>query len=169
MRIRNIVGSGRPLVPAELLPTETVVHDPQGRFAFQIPWPWFRWADELTPGPPPRRQDRIVLFAPRTTQPWPEVSAWSTVERLDFDDRVLKSESRRLAQSLGGKPLHPRRLEVAGAPAAELVIKCDDTVTHKVDIVGREAAATVIFRLPLSAAAGYAAHMETMLATWEWT
>ncbi len=154
-------------MPTQLVQTETLVHDPQGRFSFEIPWPWFQWRAEFD-AQSPQRDDRIVLFAPRTTDPWPEASIWSTAERFDFDDRALKSESRRLAQSLGGRARQPRLLVVGAAPAAEFIIECSDTVTHKVAIAAPEVTTIAVFRLPLGAAAGYAAHVETMLATWEW-
>lgn len=167
MRIRYMVSTSRQRVPTSLLPTETVIHDPQGRFSFEIPWPWFQWKGEFDLRSP-QRDDRIVLFAPRTTDPWPEASVWSTPESFDLGDRVLKSESRRLAQNLGGRGHRPRRLEVGGAPAAGFLIECSDTLTHKVTIAAHEVTAIAVFRLPLRVAAGYAAHVETMLATWEW-
>ena len=167
MGTRAMVSSGRQRVPAQLLPTEAVVHDPKGRFSFEIPWPWFQWDGEFDLEPP-HRDDHLVLFAPRTTEPWPEASVWSTEESYDFDERALKSESRRLAQTLAGKARRPRRLEVAGAPAAQFFIESSDTATHKVAIASREVTAIAVFRLPLATAAGYAIHVETMLSTWKW-
>ena len=166
MGIRDIVSAGRYQIPARLVPAETLVRDPQGRFSFEIPWPWFEW--EGDPEEPTTHDDCIVLLAPRTADPWPEASIWPTEHGFELDKSALKSESKRLARTLGGVARRPRRLLVGEEPAAALFVQCGDTVTHQVTMVGREVNVVAVFRLPLSDAAGYEVHVETMLATWQW-
>ena len=161
-----MVGASRYRVPAQLVPTETLVRDPQGRFSFEIPWPWFEW--EGGSEEPPMPDDCVVPLAPRTVDPWPEASIWPTEQGFELDNSALKFESKRLARTLGGAAHRPRRLLVGGEPAATLFVKCDDTVTHQVTMVGRDVNVVAVFRLPLSDAAGYEVHVETMLATWQW-
>ena len=167
MSLRDIIGTGRQRIPAQLVATETPVRDPRGRFWFEMPWPWFERKGEFE-SQSPGQDDLIVLFAPRTTDPWPEGSIWSTEDTFDLDDQVLRSESRRLAHALRGKTRRPRRLLVGGVPAAAFFVETADMVIHQVIISPSEGTTFAVFRLPLGDAAGYEVHVETMLATWQW-
>ena len=167
MGIRDMVSTGRYRTPMQLVPTETVVSDPEGRFTFEIPWPWFEWKRGLDEDSSPQ-SDRIVLLAPRSTDPWPEASIWTTEDSFNSDDKTLKNEARRLAHTLGGKAHRPRRLLVGGVPAIDFFVECVDTVTHQLVMASAEVTTLAVFRLPHREAPGYEVHVETMLATWHW-
>ena len=71
--LRDMSGASRHSAPRALVPTETTVSHPEGRFSFELPWPWFEW--EIEPGQQPMQQNNgILVTAPRTTDPWPQAS-----------------------------------------------------------------------------------------------
>ena len=168
MGIRDMVNAGRYRVPTQFVPTATVVHDRQGRFAFEIPWPWFESDGHFEQQPVPQ-DGHILLFAPRTTDPWPQAMIRTADEASELDDATVKSESRRLAQSLEGKARRSHRLIIGGEPAVDFFVECRDAVTHLVMIAAGELTVFAEFLLPRDGTAAYEIHMETMLATWRWT
>ena len=92
----------------------------------------------------------------------------SATEKFELDGIEIADASRRLARRLGGTPRRPRRLVVGGVPSVALAVDGGDEAAHRVIIAGMDLTVTADFRFPRREAAGYEAHMETMLATWRW-
>lgn len=164
---REWLGENRYTPAKATVPTEQHVQDPNGRFGFEMPWPWFI-ADPVKKSPR-MRMDTILVAAPRTIEPWPTGTFCSVVERFSIDDASVKAESRSIASARGGRVVPPRRYLVGGAQTVDFIVDAGHTILHHVVIAEGELTVTADFTLPTTAAAGYATHLETMLATWYWT
>jgi hypothetical protein len=144
---------------------ETIAADGRRRFSFGVPWPWYV---EPEPYLMSGSLSAVQVTAPRADGQLATVSINTLPEQSDIDDSSVGRMAKDFAKQRGGRSRGARRLRIGGLPAIELTAVQEPTHFRLIMLPVNEVTVHIDVELPEVAAAGYGAHLDTMLATWSW-
>jgi hypothetical protein len=158
--------------PGVRLPAASEVVDPGGRFAFEVPWPWYEIPpDRLAGVSPVGAPADVVVVAPRTDGDDPLFAVTASTDRADTESSSARRQGRDHATAAGLVWRSTSKLVVGGArglltegtpsgsPGCRAFLlfapSGDVLVTGRCDV-------------PARSADGYRQHLLSMLASWTW-
>jgi hypothetical protein len=151
----------KPIAP--MLPIESyAVGD---GFRMGLPWPWF----QAEPIQLPRDAESLLAVEVPRTDYQTQFSMWRTSDTTQFD-QLDNSVGGQLAQLYQGRLVGRRKILLHGARA--VLVAVDGSVGGYTWRLVADWQSLLIhgeLSVPVHTAAGYEPHLETMLATWEWT